>query len=117
MAQKNFFALVTLIACALIFAPAELVLFLFLSGKTNSAMTLAISNIFGIVAGIVMIIGVYKNVKAPTFAWAGFSCIAAAWFGFAAFAALIGGGIFTVVVFILFVLAIIRYEDLGAPRV
>ena len=121
MAQKNFFALVTLIACMLVFMPAEWILFHSLSGKSSSDTTLAVANIFGLLAGIILIIAVFNRSKGLAIvwcatAWSVLSCIIAALFGWASAASLFGGGFLVVFVFALFVLAIIRYEDLGQSR-
>lgn len=121
MAQKNFFAIVTLIACMLLFIPAEWFLFASLSGKSISATTLAIANIFGIIAAIILITAVFKRKKSLAIvwcaiAWSVLSCIIAAFSGWAAAVSLFGGGFLLVTIFALFVLAIIRYEDLGHPR-
>ncbi len=118
MAQKNFFALVTLIACMLTFAPAEWILLKNLSGHNSSDTTIAVANVFGILAAVVLITAVFNRKKSRVFvwsaiAWCALSGIIAMSYGFAAAASLLGGAVVTIVVFALFVLAIIRYEDLG----
>lgn len=121
MAQKNFFAIVTLIACMLVFLPAEWILFSTLSGKSVSDTIIAVANIFGILTGIVVIAAVFNRKKGLALvwyatAWSVLSCFIAACFGWTAATSLFGGGLLVVIVFALFVLAIIRYEDLGQPR-
>lgn len=121
MAQKHFFAFVTLIACLLAFMSAEWILLASLSGKSSSDTIVGLANVFGILAGIILIIAVFNRKRGLalvwcTTAWSVLNFIIAATYGWAAAISLFGGELLVVVVFALFVFAIIRYEDLGQPR-
>ncbi len=118
MAQKNFFGLVTLIACLLAYLPAEILLVSCLSDG-NMKLTLS-ANLFGILAGAGLIYGLFnrfnRTIVSTTASWAVLSCVVAGLLGWKLLAALVGGATITIIVFLVFVLAIIHYEDLGAPR-
>lgn len=120
MAQKNFFAIVTLIACSLAYVWAEWTLLECLSGK-SSDLTLAAANAFGILAACLLLTALFIKKSSRVLihsavAWCVLSCIVASFNGWAATASLIGGGFLTASMSALFVFALIRYEDLGQPR-
>jgi hypothetical protein len=115
MAQKNFFAIITIVACLLAFAPAELMLFLRMHDYISGSHFL-IAGGFGIAAGIFMIVCFYKHIKMAALMGAVLSCIAAASFGLGVFSAVVGTAVLLVLAFALFVIAIIHYEDIGELR-
>lgn len=117
-AQKNFFAVVSFIACLLAFLPAE---YIVISSFSHGAlMSTVVSNIFGIIAGSVVLYGLFNRertrVVAMTSGYGVLSCVVAAFCGWTMFESLIGGAFLTIVVFIAFVLSLIHYEDLGHGR-
>ncbi len=121
MAQKNLFAIVTLIACLLIFAQAEWILLHSLSSYGNSTTTVGVANVFGIAAAVILIVAVFNRRKSfalvwSAIAWFVMNCIIAITYGWDTAGTLVGGGILTVIVFALFVVAIIRYEDLDPAK-
>jgi len=120
MAQKNFFAIVTLIACLLAFAPTEVVLVGWLSSYANFKATL-VANIFGIIAATVLIYGIFSRYRGAAFVsftagWAALNGIIAALYGWSILGSFAGGAVVTSFLFALFVIAIIRYEDLERAR-
>lgn len=118
MAQKNFFGIVTIIACLLGFLQTDAILVACL-GK-NGLMPIILANIFGVIAAAALIYGLFnrhnRTIVNTTSGWAILSCIAAAYFGWTMLASLIGGIIISAIVFFAFVVAIIRYEDLEGKR-
>ena len=121
MAQKNFFAIVTLIACMLAYVWADWILLDNLSGKSSSDPILAVANAFGVLSAGLLITSIFMKKKSRQFiwtavAWCVLSCMIASLNGWAAAASLFGGGLLTVLVFALFVFAIIRYEDLSPSK-
>jgi hypothetical protein len=114
-AQKNFFAIMTIVASLLAFAPAELMLFFRLHDYI-SGFDYLVAGGFGIAAGIVMIVCFYKDNKTAVLISAVFTCITAAFFGPGIFTAVVGTTVLLVLAFALFVIAIIHYEDIGERR-
>lgn len=115
MAQKTLFAIVALIACFLAFAPAEVFLYVVLS-NSMSAGQFAVANLFGVTAGAAVLFCLFKMRKLPALCLAAIACTAAALPGWSTFFAAVGGGFLTVMLFIIFVIALILYEDMGAHR-
>ncbi len=114
MAQKNFFAIITIVACLLAFASAELMLFLSIHDYISGS-DFQIAGGFGIAAGTVMIV-CYMNMKTAGLIGAMLSCIASASFGLGVCSAVAGTAVLLVLAFALFSIAIIHYEDIGELR-
>lgn len=118
MAQKNFFGIVTIIACLLGFLQIDAILVACLS--KNGLMPIILANVAGVIAAAALMYGLFnrenRTIVTATSGWAILSCIVAACFGSMVLASLLGGIIISTITFLTFVIAIIRYEDLGAKR-
>jgi hypothetical protein len=117
-AQKNLFGIVTLIACILAWLPTEFALIAYLSKE--SVLPALLANGFGVICAVAIICALFSRTNRATAAAAAGSTIGSlivAWlYGWAMFASMVGGTFISAVVFVLFVVAIIRYEDLEQPR-
>lgn len=117
-AQKNLFGIVTLIACFLAWLPTEFMLIAYLSN--GSVLPTLLANGLGVTAAIAIICALFNRTNrilvGVAVGWAVLSCVIAALYGWAMLGSLVAGTTISIGVFMLFVMAIIRYEDLGSPR-